>query len=106
MLWLIIGLILGVVFYHVVAGTRAGKYRVRWYQWLLGVAAAGLYLLTIENYLGLHDELEPAMANLMLVLMGLPALVLTALIWLIPRVMRPSAEAAGRKGRKAEAEPV
>ncbi|MHB1006811.1 MAG: dehalogenase [Chloroflexota bacterium] len=96
MLWLVLGLVVGAVFVYFAAGQASGKFHIRWYQWLFGVGAAALYLMAIQNYLGFLDELEPAFANLMLVLMGVPAVILTALTWSAPRIF-------GGKGKQSTA---
>ena len=97
MLWLIVGLILGIVLAYLVGASRSGSVSVRWYQWLLGALAVALYLLAIQNYLALQDELEPALATFTLLAFGLPALVATALVWAIPAI----AQRAARKEVRA-----
>lgn len=82
--WLLIGLVVGAFFGFLAYGSAAGRFKMRWYQWLLALAAAALYVLTMQNYLGFQDELEPGVANLMLMLLGVPAVILTALIWIVP----------------------
>lgn len=94
--WLIAGLVVGAIFGFLAFGAVAGRFKVRWYQWLLAIAAAAMYLLAAQNYLGFLDELEPGIANLMLVMLGLPALVLTALIWVIPMI---TGRGSGRSGK-------
>ncbi len=87
MIWVILGIVIGIVLYHVASRARAGKLKVRWYQWVLGVLATCLLLLAVQNYLALQAELEPAAAGLALGLFGLPAAVLVALIWAIPALV-------------------
>lgn len=96
MLWLILGIITGLVLAYVIAG----RVQVLWYQWVLAAAAVALMLLTIQNYLALLDEQEPAAAALMWVLFGLPAIILAALIWVIPWIVRTVPRAG--VGRVAE----
>lgn len=84
MIWVILGIVLGTLLYHIVVNARAGKFQVRWYQWILGVVAVVLFLVTVQNYLALQDELEPSAAGLIWLVSGLPAAVLLALIWIIP----------------------
>jgi hypothetical protein len=83
---LIAGLVIGAIFGFLAYGAAAGRFKVRWYQWLLAAAAAVMYLLAAQNYTGFQDELEPGIANFMLVMMGVPALALTALIWVTPMI--------------------
>ncbi len=103
MLWLILGIVLGTILYHVAASSRAGRLKVRWYQWILGVLAAALLLLAIQNYVSLQDELEPAAAALSWLLFGLPAVILAALIWVIPFVAAVLGKPGASKGAKAPA---
>ena len=84
MLWLIFGLVLGWVVSLILNLSLTHRIKVRWYQWVLGVIATVLILLTIQNYLALQAELEPAAAGLMWFLFGLPGIILAALIWVIP----------------------
>lgn len=104
MLWLILGLIAGLVLAYVIDGSRGGRMQVLWYQWVLAAAAVVLMLLTIQNYLALLDELEPAAANLMWVVFGLPAVILAALIWVIPWVIPALARLGVGRAAKAPAE--
>lgn len=104
MLWLILGLIAGLVLAYVISGSRAGKIQVLWYQWVLAAAAVALMLLTIQNYLALLDELEPAAAALTWVVFGLPAVILAALIWVIPWTVPAVARLGAGRGAKAPAE--
>jgi hypothetical protein len=52
---------------------------VRWYEWLLAALAVALALLAIQNYTAFLSEMEPHAANVMLALLGIPALILAAL---------------------------
>jgi len=84
LLWLILGIIIGVVGFWVFNANKSGKIMVKWYQLVLGIIALVMLLLTIENYIGFQKELEPVAANFMLVALGVPALLIASLIWLIP----------------------
>lgn len=97
MLWFFLGAIAGAVFCYAATGARAGKYTIKWYQWALGLVATLLYALTIQNYLGFQAEHEPAMANLMLLVIGAPAVIATVLIWAIPRGLAAIRKQPGRQ---------
>jgi len=79
MLWLVLGLLIGVGGWWLVSWARARKLGVKWYEWLLGVLAVGFALLAIQNYAAFLREMEPYSANVMLALLGVPALLLAGL---------------------------
>src|SRR5690554_6736106 len=84
LLWLILGIIIGVAGFWVFHAHKSGKITVKLYQVVLGIIALVMFLLTIENYIGFQKELEPVAANFMLVALGVPAVMVASLIWLIP----------------------
>ncbi len=85
MLWLIIGLIVGVGGYWLVTTLYARDIRVMWYEWLIALSAVVLALLAIQNFVGSLEELEPQAAWMTLVMFGVPALALAGiaafLVW-------------------------
>jgi hypothetical protein len=85
MLWLILGLLLGVVGYWLVTWTRARGIRVTWYEYLIEIAALILALVAIQNFVASLAELEPQAAWILLALFGVPALILACvggfMIW-------------------------
>jgi hypothetical protein len=97
MLWLIVGIVLGLGVAYLVASSRSGGLRVRWYQWVLGAIAVVFLLLALQNYLALQSELEPNLASFALIAFGLPGVIAAALVWLLPMIIR----AGGRKGARA-----
>ncbi len=77
MLWLILGLLIGVGF---VLLARQKRVHLAWFDWvLLALAAVGI-LFAIQNYLASLEELEPTAASLMLVMFGVPSLILAAIV--------------------------
>ena len=52
-----------------------------WYEWLIGIIGVALLLFTVQNYFGSQAELEPKVANMFLLVTGLPALILLAVAW-------------------------
>ncbi|MDA8226735.1 MAG: hypothetical protein M0T74_03360 [Desulfitobacterium hafniense] len=84
MLWLVFGLVLGFVFYWLLAGVKSGKRVIKVYQWVLGIISVSLLLFTIQNVLGFQRELEPSAAWFMVVSTGIPAIIIGAFIWIIP----------------------
>lgn len=87
MLWLILGLIIGGGLVYIIF---SDKYKVAWYQWVLGATSIVLILLTIQNILGFVRELEPVAITFTLIVMGIPAVILGALAILMPRFVSTS----------------
>ncbi|MBI4789193.1 MAG: dehalogenase [Chloroflexi bacterium] len=85
MLWLIIGLIVGVGGWWLVSWAGKKKLGVKWYEWLLTALAVGFALLAIQNFQASLAELEPGAAGILLALFGIPAVILEAiaafLVW-------------------------
>ncbi|MBI5300808.1 MAG: dehalogenase [Chloroflexi bacterium] len=94
MMWLVTGVIIGVVGWWLVSWTRAHKIGVTWYEWLLAVLALGLGLLALQNYYAFLREMEPNAAVVMLALLGVPALILAGLavflVWWQGRTTKPT----------------
>jgi hypothetical protein len=91
MLWLILGLIIGVGGWWLVSWTRARQVRVTWYEWLLTAVAVIFALLAIQNYAASIAELEPQAAWILLALFGVPAVIFAAIAWfLVWRRRRPA----------------
>ncbi|MBI4789196.1 MAG: hypothetical protein HY782_19360 [Chloroflexi bacterium] len=74
MLWLIIGLIIGVGGWWLVSWTGRKKLGVKWYEWLLAALAVAFALLAIQNLTASIAELEPQAGGILLALFGVPAL--------------------------------
>ncbi len=79
MWWLILGVIIGVGGWWLVAWTGKKNLRVTWYEWLLAVIAVLFALLAIQNFTASFAELEPQAAWILLALFGVPAVILAAL---------------------------
>ena len=88
-MWLIIGLLAGAAVLALVMWMRNSNIALKWYDWVIGIIGLLLLLFTIQNYLGSQVELEPAAANLFLLVTGLPAIILLVVAWqLIARRQR------------------
>lgn len=97
MMWLVIGIVLGLGLAWVVSASRSGRMRVRWYQWLLGIAGLALMLLALQNYFALQDELEFKMAGFALMAFGVPGVISALLAVFLPMVLgRRGAQPAGQ----------
>lgn len=97
MLWLIIGLIVGVGGYWLVTTLYARDIRVMWYEWLIALSAVVLALLAIQNFVGSLEELEPQAAWMTLVMFGVPALVLAGIAAFLVRRRQQPAKPAPQK---------
>ena len=82
-MWLIIGLVVGAGLLGLVLWLRNRDIKMTWYEWLIGAIGLVLLVFTIQNFIGSLDELEPAAANMFLLVTGLPGLVLLVLAWLL-----------------------
>ncbi|HEX9075346.1 MAG TPA: dehalogenase [Anaerolineae bacterium] len=83
MLWLLVGLIVGIGAYWLVSRLRARNVNVTWYEWALVVIAVILALLAIQNFEASIAELETQAAWILLALFGVPAVVAAAVAWLL-----------------------
>ncbi len=90
MFWFIIGIIVGAGGFALIQRTRRPDVPTTWYGWVLGIAAAVLGLLAVEAFTGSFAELEPTAAWMSLLALGLPAIILGALAWYLPRRTAPS----------------
>lgn len=80
-MWIIFGLVVGVVLLGLVPWLRGRDIKVIWYEWLIGIVGLLLLILTIQSFFGSLAELESTAASLILLVMGLPALILLTLVW-------------------------
>lgn len=78
MWWLITGLIIGAAVLWLVTWMRSRNTQLPWYFWVIGGVGIVLLLLTIQSYFATIAEWEPAAANLSLLVLGLPAIILLA----------------------------
>lgn len=80
-MWLIIGLIVGVAILGLVIWLRGMNFSLKWYEWLIVAIGLLLLLFTIQNFVGASAELAPEAALMFLLVTGLPALLLFAVVW-------------------------
>jgi hypothetical protein len=80
-MWFIIGIVIGALLLGLVAWMRGKNMSLTWYEWFIGVVGLILLLFTIQNFVGSFAELEPTAAWLFLLITGLPALILLAVVW-------------------------
>ena len=79
MLWLILGIVVGIGFY-----LAATKMSLKWYEWILAVLGVVLVLFAIQNYGASQLELEARAASMLLLVFGLPGVILAALGFILP----------------------
>ncbi|MBA7584802.1 hypothetical protein ES708_26764 [subsurface metagenome] len=82
-MWLIIGLIVGVGLTFLAMQLKNKGISLTWYEWLIGIAGLGLLLYTIQNFAGSFAEFEPTAAWLLVLVLGIPAIILLAIAWLL-----------------------
>lgn len=84
MWWFLYGLIVGAGVMRLVLWVQARNIAVDWYVWTMGVLVVVLGALTAQNFFASHRELEPRAAWMGVVFMGVPCLILTAVVaWLL-----------------------
>lgn len=79
MLWMVIGLIAGLGITLLMQFLNKHGIKLRWYEWVLVAAGVLLILFNVDTYIYSMAELEPKAANLSLLFVGLPGLVLLVL---------------------------
>jgi hypothetical protein len=91
MLWLIIGLVVGIGILALVLWLRNRDITVRWYEWLVGALGALLLLASVQHLIGSLSERYPTAGMFGLAVFGIPALILLAVVWqLVSRRQRAS----------------
>lgn len=83
MWWFIYGLVLGAGGMALINWVVTENVEVGWYAWPLMLLALALGTLAVQNYFASKAELEPKAARMGLLVMGLPALLLSGVVtWL------------------------
>ena len=77
-MWFWIALAVGLLVGALIFWLRSRDISLTWYVWLIGAVGLILLLFTIQNYIGSVAEFEDTAANMFLLVMGLPAIVLLA----------------------------
>lgn len=80
-MWFIVALALGAGLVALGWWFNSKGIKTTWYEWVIGVAGLLLVLFTLQNYFGSVAEVENEAANLFLLVLGLPALILLAISW-------------------------
>ena len=82
-MWFIIALVIGAGIASLVFWLRSRDIKVSWYEWLIGVVGFLLLLFAVQNFFASIAEVEAAGPKFLLFI-GLPALILLAIAWLLP----------------------
>lgn len=80
-MWLLIGILLGVILLGLVMYLRSKNVIFTWYEWVIGLAGLSLLLFTVQNFIGAFAEFESTAAWMFLLVTGLPSLILLAVAW-------------------------
>jgi hypothetical protein len=91
-MWFIAALIIGFAVAASIFWMRSKSFKLAWYEWLIGAIGLLLVLFTIQNYFAVKGEFETKAANMFLLVVGLPGLILLAVAW----------QLAARRQKKAE----
>ena len=104
-MWLVVGLILGIVLVALVFWLRSRKIRVAWYEWLLGVLGLLSMVFSLQNYQASVAAFEPTAPGMFLLVFGLPGLVLVLLAIALPwwRHFRKRRSAQNKTGEEKQA---
>lgn len=77
-MWFIIGVAVGLLLLWVV---MSKKIQMRWYEWLIGIVGLALLLFTVLVTTTSYAEDEPKAAQMFMLVMGIPSVVLMVLAW-------------------------
>ena len=78
-MWFVVALIVGAGIAALAFWLRGADMKVSWYEWLIGIVGLLLMFFAIQNFFGSGAEGETEAANMFLLAVGLPALVLILL---------------------------
>ncbi|PKH47754.1 zinc ribbon domain-containing protein [Dehalococcoides mccartyi] len=80
-MWFTIGLIIGLLFLGFLNLLKKKSFKLIWYEWVIGFIGLFLVLFTVQNFFGSLAEIESTAASMFLLVVGLPGLILLAIIW-------------------------
>ena len=79
-MYFVFGIVLGIVGLFLFQAVRRGI-AISWYEWLLGVIGVALLFLGVWHFFGSLRELETGAGGLGLAILGVPGLILLAVVW-------------------------
>jgi uncharacterized membrane protein len=77
-MWFVIGIAVGLLLLWIV---MSKKVQMKWYEWLIGIVGLALLLFTVLVTSTSYAEDEPKAAQLFLLVLGIPSIVLLVLAW-------------------------
>ncbi|OBW62521.1 MAG: dehalogenase [Dehalococcoides mccartyi] len=80
-MWFTIGLIIGLLFLRLLNLLKKKSFKLTWYEWVIGFIGLFLVLFTVQNFFGSLAEIESTAASMFLLVVGLPGLILLAIVW-------------------------
>jgi hypothetical protein len=75
------GIVVGAFVIGFLLWVRSKQSSLTWYEWLLLAIGVILLLWTIPNVVNSFKEIEPTAGWMFLLVIGLPALILFAIVW-------------------------
>ncbi len=75
------GVVLGILISGLVQLLRNRRFKLAWYEWLLGILGVVLLLFGIQNFTASFAEMEPTAGYMLILFTGLPAVILLAVVW-------------------------
>ncbi|AAW40372.1 hypothetical protein [Dehalococcoides mccartyi] len=80
-MWLLLGILLGIIALGLVWWSKKSNTSLQWYDWVIGLAGLAMLLFTVQNYFASVAEGEPKASYMFLLVTGLPAVILLAVVW-------------------------
>ncbi|OBW62902.1 MAG: dehalogenase [Dehalococcoides mccartyi] len=80
-MWLLLGILIGIIALGIIWWASKSNTSLQWYDWVIGLAGLAMLLFTVQNYFASVAEGESKVASMFLLVAGLPALILLAVVW-------------------------
>ncbi|AHB14154.1 hypothetical protein [Dehalococcoides mccartyi] len=80
-MWLLLGILIGVIALGFIWWLRKSNTSLQWYDWVISLTGVAMLLFTIQNYFASIAEGESKAAYMFLLVGGLPAVILLAVVW-------------------------
>lgn len=80
-MWLLLGILIGIIALGIIWWARKSNTSLQWYDWVISLAGLAMLLFTVQNYFASVAEGESKAASMFLLVAGLPALILLAVVW-------------------------
>jgi uncharacterized membrane protein len=80
-MWFVVALVIGFALAALIFFLRSKNFKMAWYEWLIGAIGFLLVLFALQNYMTVSAEPNTKAANMFLLVVGLPGLILMAIAW-------------------------